>query len=64
MKEVFDQSIDRHLFQGSLPVLNASVSLGVEIQTGNGTYLGMSPRRMLDEGTGDDDMETGERRRK
>ena len=36
---------------GHQPVHNASVSLGVEIETGNGTFLGMSPRRMLDTDT-------------
>ena len=45
---------------GSSPVLNASVSLGIEIETVNGTYLGMSPREMLDNGVGDDDVEAGE----
>ena len=41
------------------PVLNASVSLGVEIETDNGTYLGMSPRAMSDDGAGDDDIMAG-----
>ena len=41
------------------PVLNASLSLGVEIETENGTYLGMSPRAMFDDGAGDDDVISG-----
>ena len=35
------------------------MSLGIEIETGNGTFLGVSPRRMSDAGTGDDDMMSG-----
>ena len=40
------------------------MSLGVEILTGNGTFLGMSPRRMSDAGTGDGDVESGNIKRK
>ena len=46
---------------GSVPVLNARVSVGVEIETNNGTFLGMSPRPMEDDGNGDDDMISGNR---
>ena len=40
-------------------VRNASVSVGVEIETKNGTFLGMSPRLMSDNGQGDDDVIEG-----
>ena len=45
--------------QGNLPVQNLTVSLSVEIQTENGTFLGMSPRLMMDDGSGDDDVVSG-----
>ena len=41
------------------PVLNASVTVGVEIQTSNGTFLGMSQRLMSDNGSGDQDIIAG-----
>ena len=45
--------------QGNLPVQNLTVSVSVEIQTENGTFLGMSPRLMMDDGSGDDDVVSG-----
>ena len=36
----------------------------MEIETGNGTFLGVSPRQMSDAGTGDDDTASGNTRRK
>ena len=45
--------------QGNLPVQNLTVSLSVEIETENGTSLGMSPRLMMDDGSGDDDVLSG-----
>ena len=41
------------------PVVNASVTVGVEIQTNNGTLLGMSQRLMSDNGSGDEDIIAG-----
>ena len=45
--------------QGNLPLQNLSVSLSVEIETENGTFLGMSPRLMTDDGSGEDDVLSG-----
>ena len=46
--------------QGNKPVVNASVSASIEIETENGTFVGMSPRVMFDDGAGDDDVIHGD----
>ena len=42
------------------PVLNASLSLSVEVETENGTFLGMSPGALEDLGLGDVDATAGD----
>jgi len=42
------------------PVLNASLSLSVEVETENGTFLGMSPGALEDLGLGDVDTVAGD----
>jgi len=46
--------------KGNKPVVNASVSTSIEIETENGTFLGMSPKWMFDDGAGDDDVIHGD----
>ena len=53
-------NIFTHLWMAGRPVLNASLSLSVEVETENGTFLGMSPGGMQDSGLGDVDTTLGD----
>jgi len=46
--------------RGAQPVVNASVSASIEIETEIGTFVGISPRWMFDDGSGDDDVIQGD----